>query len=210
MTIIHHGTDVELFHPRLRNEWRATIRQDWGLNDADFVFLHLGDLRKGGEQSIRALATLPLGKLLVVSRSEDAPFRRLASQLGIENRVVFAGGTRTPERYFAAADAFLCASPYDPFALVVTEAMASGLPVIASRFAGASELITHMTDGVVLQDPFDVAELRGHMECLMADGPLSERIGRAARHRIESRTWDDVASETMRVYERALGNTPTL
>jgi UDP-glucose:(heptosyl)LPS alpha-1,3-glucosyltransferase len=122
----------------------------------------------------------------------------------LESRVVFAGPSGEVERYYAAADAFLLPTPYDPFALVATEAMASGLAVVVSRAAGASELINDGQNGFVLEDVTGFQELAGHMNTLYNDAPLRLRLGKAARATMEQRSWDHVASETMEVYEQWL------
>jgi glycosyltransferase EpsD len=84
--------------------------------------------------------------------------------------------------------------------------MACGLPVITSRQAGASERIRHGHDGFVVEDASDAEAFAIHVRRLAGDPDLRADIGRAAREAAERHTWDDVARETMRIYERALAN----
>ena len=73
--------------------------------------------------------------LLVVGGDSAAPFKRLAEQLGVSERVIFAGARNDLPRIYPAADAFVLPTLYETFALVCLEAMASGLPVLACRLA---------------------------------------------------------------------------
>ena len=88
--------------------------------------------------------------------------------------------------------------------MVVTEAMASALPVIVSREAGAAELIEPGVNGLLLDDFKDPAELAAKMRLLCEDRAAAERIALAGRKTAESYSWDLVAARTMAVYEEVL------
>jgi glycosyltransferase involved in cell wall biosynthesis len=203
-SVVYHGVDLSSFTPASRHSMRGQVRAECGLKDEEMAFLFVGDLRKGGRQCLEALSKLDSGKLLFVSRSGIEPYRSFASQLGIEGRVLFLGSTAQVERYYAASDALLLPTHYDSFALVVTEAMASELPVIVSREAGASELIENGVNGLLLEDFRDPLELADKMRLLMEDRTFAARVGAAGRLTAEQHSWDVTASETMRVYERLL------
>lgn len=204
MSVVYHGVDLSSFTPASRHSMRGQVRAECGLKDDEMAFLFVGDLRKGGRQCLEALSKLDSGKLLFVSRSAIEPYRAFASQLGIEGRVLFLGSTAQVERYYAASDALLLPTHYDSFAMVVTEAMASELPVIVSREAGASELIENGVNGLLLEDFRDPLELADKMRLLMENRTFAARVGAAARLTAEQHSWDVTASETMRVYERLL------
>ncbi len=202
--VIYHGVDLELFSPANRVRWRSDIRGQYGFAEDEMVFLYVGDLRKGARRSIEALSKLPRGRLLFVSRSRTSAYQHLADEAGLADRVLFAGATNQVERFYAAADALLHPTPYDAFGMVVSEAMASGLPVIVSREAGASELIQHGQNGLLLEDVSNTAELAGHMDSLQRDRRWAAELGCAARKAVEPMSWDAVASETMGVYQKLL------
>jgi UDP-glucose:(heptosyl)LPS alpha-1,3-glucosyltransferase len=203
--VIHHGVDLELFSPATRCRWRREARAAHGFSDGEMIFLYVGDLRKGASLCIQALATLAEGSLLLVSKSRTEHYQRLAKELGVGDRVVFAGPTNQVEKAYAAADAFLLPTPYDAFAMVVSEAMASGLPAIVSREAGASELLEHGVNGLLLNEN-DARELASQMCSLERDRPRAEALGCAARKSVEGLSWDRVARETMGVYQELLGS----
>lgn len=202
--VVHHGVDLDLFSPATLARWRCDVRAQYGLPEQEMVFLYVGDLRKGAARAIRALSQLSQGRLLFVSRSRAAAYERIAEQSGVSGRVVFAGFTNEVEKAYAAADAFVLPTPYDAFGMVVSEAMACGLPVVVSRNAGASELIQHGVNGLLLSDLRNVEELAGHMRSLQKDRGWAAQLGSAARQSVESLTWDAVAERTMRIYQTYL------
>lgn len=168
------------------------------------MFLYVGHLRKGARQCIEALAQLDRGMLLCVSSSDSEAYRRFAVKCGLEGRVIFRQHTESVERAFGAADALLLPTPYDSFAMVVSEAMACGLPVVVSQEAGVVELIEHGRNGLILRDFTSTAELTRHMRALSGDRPMAAALGRAARKTVETMTWDAVAEQTMQVYQDLL------
>jgi UDP-glucose:(heptosyl)LPS alpha-1,3-glucosyltransferase len=210
MHVIYHGVDLQTFCPSNRPRWRSELRAQQGLSDQDFVFLYVGDLRKGGSQCIEALSRLDAGRLLIVSRSRDGAYRRMASEAGVSERVSFLGPTDQVEKAYAASDALVLPSPYDAFAMVVSEAMASGLPVVVSQEAGVSEIIRHDVNGLLLEDPTNVAELARHMQFLLSNRKRAAELGCEARKTVEPMSWDAVAEQTMKVYEELLAKRVSL
>lgn len=203
--IIPHGVDLQLFSGANRKTWRDEIRSQYGLTASEFVFLYVGDLRKGASRCIRALSQLEQGRLLFVTRSSFSSYQRQVEEAGLAGRVFFLGPTNYVEKMYAAADALVLPTPYDAFAMVVSEAMASGLPVIVSREAGASELLEHPVNGLLLDDVTNIPELAGHMGSLAKDPSWAAELGRAARKSVESMSWDSIAERTMSVYEELVG-----
>jgi glycosyltransferase involved in cell wall biosynthesis len=107
-------------------------------------------------------------------------------------------------RVLAAADLFVMPTLYEPFGMVIAEAMASGLPVITSRLAGAGELIDHKVDGVLLDEPTDPAAIAQQIIPLLREPELATQMGQLARRKVEHYSWDYVVRETEAVYARAL------
>ena len=201
MSVIYHGVDLNTFTPASRNPARGAVRAACGLDGQEMAFLFVGDLRKGARQCIQALSRMKTGKLLLISRTRDAAYRVLVSQLGLDERVHFLGSTKEVAKYYAAADALLLPTHYDSFAMVLTEAMASALPVVVSREAGASELIQNGVNGFVLEDFTDIVELAGKMSLLDGDRELGRSMGDAARRTVEDYSWDAIADRTMQIYQ---------
>lgn len=202
--VVHHGTDTDAFHPRNRDRFRGPVRAELGVPADACVALYVGDLRKGMPAAVRAAARVPGVTLVAVTRSDPAPERALATELGIADRVIFVPPSKDIARYYAAADLFVFPTYYDTFGLVLTEAMASGLPAVVSPAAGASELVNHGVTGWVTTDPWDAGQIAEGLRYLAADPTRRSAMGAAARTAVEAHTWDRTAVETMAVYREVI------
>jgi glycosyltransferase involved in cell wall biosynthesis len=130
--------------------------------------------------------------LCVGSLERDPPFveglRRRARALGLDDRVSFPGpriGAELDRRY-AAADVLVLPSRAEAYGMVVTEALARGLPVIAAEVGGLPEALGHGADGVrpgLLVPPEDPAALSAALRAWLTDDELRRRLRRAARER---------------------------
>jgi UDP-glucose:(heptosyl)LPS alpha-1,3-glucosyltransferase len=206
--VIYHGVDSATFHPDNRARLRSSVRAAVGLPDHRFVALYVGDLKKGATAAIEAVARTPGVTLLVVTASDTRPWQAEAAAAGAADRVIFHPHAKQVEGFYAAADVYLFPTLYDSYGLVIAEAMATGLPVITTRAAGVSEVITHGTDGFLTEAGWDVPALAEHLARLRDDPGLRERIGAAARKTIEPYTWDHTAAETLAVYRDTIGGQP--
>lgn len=124
---------------------RNATRERLGIGVADIVLIGVGKLmpRKRPLDIVRAMATLPADVHLVWigSGSAEADVRMEAERLDLGNRVHLLGFLSSPEAWSAlgVADLFVCPSQAEPWGLVINEAVASGLPVLASDQCGAAE-----------------------------------------------------------------------
>ena len=170
---LFNAVDLARFDPKKNPDARGEIRRRFKIDDKQIVALMIAQDfdRKGLPQSIEALAKMgksaPL--LLVVGRDDAGPYRRLARQLKINDRVIFAGSADRPEDFYQAADFFVLPTRHDPCSLVVLESLAMGVPVISTKFNGACEIMETGRHGFVLSDPADVDKLADAMTKLMDD-----------------------------------------
>ena len=139
--------------------------------------------------------------LIIAGRGDIKYYQREAESLGVDNLIRFAGQRGDIHKFYASADIFVLPTLYEPFGMVVTEAMASGLPVVVSRQAGASELITDGEDGVLIDNPSDHEEIARRLIPLIRDNGLRQRMGNKARQKVEKISWDKMAEETMMLYK---------
>ncbi len=202
VVMIRPGVDLVRFHPARRLQFRATLRRALGYAEREFLLLYVGDLRKGAAEALRALALLPDAHLLVISRTPARRYREVAQRLGVSARVRFLSATDRIEDYYAASDALFFPTVYDAHGMVIWEAMASGLPVITTRAAGAAEIIRHGEEGMIVDNARDIPTLARYAQQLREDAALREVIGERARARVEAFSWDRAAQETLRVYEQ--------
>lgn len=201
LTLVPCGVDPELFRPVNRREARGAL----GLPDRPAV-VYVGRLvpRKGVDTLVEAFALLPRrldARLVIVGgessgSSEEKRLSALARKLGVEERIIFAGSRPQEDlrRYYSAAAAAVSAPHYEPFGMTPLEAMACATPVVGSRVGGIK---TSVADGETgyLVPPKDPDALAGRLLRLLSDPALRDRMGRAARRRIEEHyTWERVAA----------------
>ncbi|MHB8252752.1 MAG: glycosyltransferase family 4 protein [Acidiferrobacter sp.] len=184
--VLYNGVDCARFHPEVKSH-RAAIRKEWGIPQATRIFLFVGSgfYRKGLAQALKAISELPpsAGLLVVGQDKHERRYRDLAAALGMSGRVWFARRQTDPRPFYGAADAFILPALYDPSPNVVLEAMACGLPVIASTTAGTSELLTENDTGFVC-DALDTAALTHACRALL-DPERCATMGARARATIE-------------------------
>ncbi len=160
--------DNEVWRARAAALDRPDIRKRLGLEGR--LFLAVGRLvkLKGFNFMLRAWALLPdplkAGNRLAIvgGGEEEAGLKRLASELGISG-VLFAGELSPSllAEYYAAADVFVFPSLVDVWGMVVNEAMACGLPVLASKYAGAGQELVGGTGAGEMIDPTDTQAFSG-------------------------------------------------
>jgi glycosyltransferase involved in cell wall biosynthesis len=212
VAVVYNGVEPGEFSAEAIARDRETTRATLGFAADEPVLLFVGDFyRKGLLTVLDALAAMktPNAKLLVVGRGEVAAFRALADARGVAERVQFVGFQPNVVPYFSASDAFVFPTRYEPFGMVITEAMAAGLPVVTTRAAGAAEVITPGVDGEVVADPDDAHEMAARLDAILADPARRRAMGEAARATALKVNWDYVAVETLKVYEDLLAGRPS-
>lgn len=195
---IRNGVNIDQFNPAIRIERRFQARERLEVPAGAFVFLLIGnDWRaKGLQLAIEAFGKcteLPI-HLLVVGRDQVKPFLPRMHELHVLNRIKFLEPSDDVMKFYAAADAYLGPSLEDSFSLPVLEAMACGLPVIASAKAGVSEIISAGLNGLLLHDPRDVDELVTLIRTLVSDQSLRTLLVSNALKTAAHYTWDESAA----------------
>jgi UDP-glucose:(heptosyl)LPS alpha-1,3-glucosyltransferase len=198
--VIRYGVDVQAFSVPRRLAERATSRKQFQLSADDFALLLIGnDWRTKGLaallQSLALIRELPW-KLLVVGKDVRDPYDKMIRDYGISNRVVFLPPSPNVMQFYAAADAYVGPSLEDAYGLPIIEAMACGLPVVASSRAGAHEIITHAGDGIILHDPQNAEELAAALRSLITNPILCAQLGQHATRTAQNHTWDRNAQAT--------------
>jgi UDP-glucose:(heptosyl)LPS alpha-1,3-glucosyltransferase len=130
------------------------------------LFVAMNYRLKGLAPLLHALALVPRDRaftLVVVGHPKFLRYQKLAEKLKVEDRVRFLGHRDDPRDCYFAADFLVHPTFYDPCSLVALEALACGLPVVTSKYNGASELLTPPTDGAVIDDPHDAPALAAAM-----------------------------------------------
>lgn len=153
-TLIPNGVDLERFLKPISPESRAELRRQFGFRPEDVVVISVSRLshKNGLDDLLRALPGLPSHvKVLLIGDGEDRErLRWLTKELGIEMRVVFAGGRtndKVPE-LLRIADIFVRASRSEGQGISFLEAMVSGLPTVGTPVGGIPDFLTEETGWV--------------------------------------------------------------
>jgi glycosyltransferase involved in cell wall biosynthesis len=200
VVIIYNGADIDEFRPR------PSQREKFGLPPDTPLALFAGDLRlnrKNLDTVLHALARISNLHLAIAGDIRGSPYPELARSLNLSGRTHFLGKRDDMAELMGSCDFFVFPSHYEGFALVVVEALASGLPVVVSEAVGASEIVTGEC-GVVLSDPSAVNELTAAMREIALDPTRRARMGRAARSIAERHSWRAKAAEYVDLFERKL------
>jgi len=190
---------------------RGAERVVWNCAEDEFLFGCVGYLlpEKGQELLVRALPAIcagaPRARLLLAG---DGPIRKwlesLAVELGVRERIVFAGFVERVDEVYAALDAFLFPSLAEPSGTSLLSAMAWGLPVAAVARGGVPEHVADNLTGLLIAEPrpelIADAALR-----LLGDSDLRARLGSQAREAVLRRHAPDaMIEEFLRVSEDAM------
>src|SRR5258705_6573225 len=209
VVVIPNSVDTTRFSCSQRKELRVSARDRFRVSSSDFVLLLIGnDWKKKGLDCLltasAACRELSL-KLLIVGSDRRAQYEAMARNLGLaEERVLFLDPAPDVMQFYAAADAYVGPSLEDAYGLPILEAMACGLPVIASSRAGASEIILDGQNGFVLRDPEDPRELATLLRQIYSDAALRIKIANAATRTAMEHTWDRNAAATWEFLTAAL------
>ena len=201
---IPNGINLSRFNPaNVRS--RDAVRQSFGVARDVPLLLFVGSQYrlKGLEFAIRALPEMKTrAVLLVVGADVAAPFKRLAEQLGVSDRVIFAGARSDLPTVYPAADAFVLPTLYETFALVCLEAMASGLPVLASPVGGIEDYLHDGENGLHIQR--DPKEIAAKLDQLLNDRALHARLRDAGIATAEKYEWRRVAQQYLSLFDELI------
>jgi glycosyltransferase involved in cell wall biosynthesis len=198
--IIPNGVDVRLY--------QVSGGRDWG--PPQMLFVGRLVYQKGLDILIQALGELKNHSwhLKLVGDGPHRPvLESLAEENGITEKITFMGWMDKADLYheFNVANLFVLPSRHEGMPNVILEAMACGLPVVASNIAGNEELVLDGKTGILVP-PEDPSALGAGLKTLMLDSDLRQKLGTASRVRVEkSYTWDQVARSYLSVLQEIVG-----
>jgi glycosyltransferase involved in cell wall biosynthesis len=214
--VIRSGVDIDRFRPRDR----ASARRTLGVADATPLVLFVGNLepRKQVDVLVQAMVEvrrrIPAAQLVIVGSGESAGvldqtegLMRLTRNLELLAAVHFAGRVEDQQLldYYAAADVFALPSSSEAQGIVALEAMACGLPVVATAVGGLLETIQDGRTGHLVRSG-DVAALAEGILALLENEPHRREIAANARQAVEHDfSWARAIEATIDVYREVLG-----
>ncbi len=207
--VIPNGVDVARFRDLRDAEARRQLVSE---GDESFMLITVGRLAEAKDFPI-------LLRAVKIAREDGAPVRlalvgdgemrdelsRMVRELGLEKAVNLMGRRVDIERLLCGADAFVMSSKREGLPMALLEAMASGLPIAATRAGGIPEVVRDGQDGLLV-DCEDPVQLAGAIQRLCHDGDLRTRLGKAARKSAESTfSFVNIARQYENIYHGLLG-----
>jgi glycosyltransferase involved in cell wall biosynthesis len=206
--VIPNGVDTNVFYPAT-NEMKKEAKQSFGIPEEAEVVGFVGRLHnimKGTDDYLKVIAKLPGNYWgLVIGQGQDEDeLKRLAVQLGIGHRVVFAGALQNSMMGYHAMDVFAFTSHFEHFGLVVIEAMACRLPVVSFACPGGiSDILTHET-GVVLPERNHEQMCSEIQQIAVRSLYWQQRIMKAEAIVNEWYNWEKITLKVVSYYEQLL------
>ncbi|MBE6604371.1 MAG: glycosyltransferase family 4 protein [Ruminococcaceae bacterium] len=202
------GVGIDTAQYAFSEQTRAEKRMELGLLEHDVALISMGDLieRKNYDTSIRAVAEAndPALHYFICGRGpEEASLKQLAESLGVSKQVHFLGFRSDIKELLTAADIFLFTTKQEGLPRSMMEAMASGLPCIASRIRGNTDLLEG-TEGGFLCETTDVSDYAEKLKLLAGDAALRQRMGKNNLVTIKKFSIEAVSEEIRRIYEAEL------
>jgi D-inositol-3-phosphate glycosyltransferase len=211
ISVVPCGVDKNLFTPE------GAVADKVADKTAKHRILSVGRFvpRKGFDDVIRAMPSIPNTELVIVggpdkagleSDPEACRLRDLAKALGVNRRVHLRGSVARDDMpaMLRSADVVACTPWYEPFGIVPLEAMACGVPVVASAVGGMLDTVVDDVTGRLIP-PKRPAEIAAAINPLLRDSFLRKSLGLAGRDRVCARySWDRVAADTMRIYDEVV------
>ena len=205
-TALVHGVGVDLSrfeHPKDR----SLVRQQLGLAEDAPVVITVGEhsWRKNHETMLRAMTTVPKAHLLFCGvGSWEKSLRNLAEELGVAERCHFLGFRKDIPDLLAASDVFLFTSYQEGLPVALMEAMAAGLPCVASHVRGNADLLLESKNGH-LHAPEDAAGFADDLRALLQDAQLRRTLGDQNRQIMQKYRLEAVVAEVSSLYQKLLG-----
>ena len=206
---ISNFVDTEKFYP-VKSEVKHRIKAALAL-DESIVINFTGRIveRKGLDFLINAFAQtkelLSSSILIIVGAGTDeSKMKNLVSKLGIDNNIRFLGHASEIVRFYKASDIFVLPSFAEGMPNSLLEAMACGLPIIASKIGGVVDVVQDERSGILFESG-DMSGLSSAMVRLAKDDALRQRLGAEARKRIlEDFSVEGIVDKYIKLYKTVL------
>ncbi len=207
--VMHPGIDLPPYQNLNRGDCRNRLRGRFNLplEAAVILFVSMNFDIKGLDRLMAGFAefrkSFPLSPayLLIVGKDDRRKYLKVAQDLGISDRVRFAGSMPSKEMpgVYCGSDGFSILSKFDTFGISVLEAMAASLPVIVSDRVGASDIVRHGQNGFIIN--FDQGESKIAEAISNVIRPERLKMGACARSTAQQFSWDKIAERMIQIYE---------
>lgn len=206
---VSNGVDLTAFKP---GEPRAALLKKYGLKRGEPVVLYVGrvDPEKNVETLIEAFASaaadVPAARLLIVGDGVDrVRLEKKASKMGLSDRVIFAGRVVPPDLYevYKLGTVFATASEIETQGIVLIEAAATGLPLIAVKAGAVAEVCQDGVNGFLCQ-PGDVAEIAAAIVKILSEPELCQQFSKKSIEIAAEHDFNHTLEQFENIYRRVI------
>ena len=207
ISVVYNGVDLKRFNPNNKKKYRSLIRKKLGISESSILILFVGSgfERKGLNFLLQSSEYFEKKdwRLLIMGKGN---FKKIAKYLPKNkiDQIIIEEPQPEIEQYYAAADLFILPSIYEPFGNANLEALATGLPVITTKFCGAANIIQSNINGLVIKNPYDPKEIAEKINFLF-DPTTRNVMGKNARDLAEQFTPERNNQEMLKIYEKITG-----
>jgi glycosyltransferase involved in cell wall biosynthesis len=199
---------------RIRNGWEGKPLERTGSDPPTVICVGNFREQKGHLDLIEAFAQvrdrIPEARLVLVGEGDLRPgIEESVRALKLSESVELRGEVQDVWPEFARADVFALASHYEPLGIAVIEAMAAGLPVVATAVGGIPELVAPGETGRLVE-PGNNADLADSLTELLRSAELRSRFGREAEQRAQELRMEDTVNQYLRLYDGVRGSSSTI
>lgn len=216
--IVPNGIDLTIFSDNSQKvDYKASLRKKYGLEEDARVLLYVGRIEQGKGLDYAMHALYQLRKefnhlyLLLVGPEiprESQRLNKLSDRLGVTGNVVFCGSVPNEQliQYYKGADVFFFPTLYESFGFVVIEAMASGIPVVASRVGAIPETVEHGVDGLLFPPGNVDAMVRMLKDALVRSDYAKLLSDNGYRKVTQGYTIEQMVKRVVDIFDAHLGN----
>lgn len=214
ISTVHNGIDVEAFEKPLRTfstQHRERVREKlFNASSEDFVILSIAELhpRKGLKYLIEAYKeveqTEPKTKLIIVGEGPERKIlEKLIKKLELEGKVLLPGQQDNIPQILKSSQLFVLPSVKEAFGLVLLEAMAAQVPIIASKVGGIPEIVENGKSGQLVE-PANYHALTKKMVEVIENNALMQKLAYMGHHRVKTFDVKEMIRKTENIYDTVL------
>jgi len=206
--VIYNAVDAQKYSLKY---FKEKVRKHLNLDPKAKIILTVARLAswKGVDKVICILPDivkkLPQVRYIVIGEGDKSNLEELVKNYKLKNKVIFVGqvGYSDMPLWFKSADVLVLYSGYEGFSHVILEAMATGLPIIASKKGGNSEAIDNGSDGLLIPIGKE-EELKKAIIKVLTNQEFAQRLIKGGEEKVKKFNWDNLLKQTLKVFKSAL------
>lgn len=212
VVVIPNAINLSTFHEKDEDKCKI-LKEHLSLKKEDVVIIYVGRIsfEKNIDKMLKALSIVKqrginhVKLVLVGDGTAMAHLNTLVKSLGIPELVKFVGAVPNEmvKSYYHISDIFAFTSTSETFGMVIIEALASGLPVLAVKAPGAVDIITDGVDGMLVED--DESEFAARLELLVKNREFRKRLSKGAFCTAQHYSTDHISGQMLNLYQRLIG-----